>query len=110
MRGGRLSFRSSAAAADPSRRLQFTLGRLFGWLTASAIVLSAVKSVVGLWKVRTGDFDWWGILILGLVSAAIGLVFGWVLLGTRTVRAIGRGSCHRDSSHRGRRLCLLRGR
>ncbi|MGI6415120.1 MAG: hypothetical protein ACOX1P_05570 [Thermoguttaceae bacterium] len=87
MRGGRLSFRSSAATASPSRRLQFTLGRLFGWLTASAIVLSAVKSVVGLWNVRAGDFDWWGILILGLVSAAIGLVLVWVLLDTRRLSA-----------------------
>lgn len=85
--GARLSPGRSAGAGRRGRPHQFTLGRLFGWMTASAIALSALKSAFGVSQPPNAAFDWRGILVLGAVSAAIGLGLVWGLLDTRPMFA-----------------------
>jgi hypothetical protein len=63
--------------------MQFTLRNLFAWLTSTAISLSVLKTTFERSKLKETDFEWDRIVILGLVSAMMGLTAMWLILDTR---------------------------
>jgi hypothetical protein len=68
------------AAGNP---LQFTLRYMLAWITATAIVLSALKTTFEHTTIAETRFPWDAILILGFVNAMLGLASVWIFLDTR---------------------------
>lgn len=82
LRGAVLLAPGLATGDQALPRGQFTLWTLFAWLTATAVVLSALKTTFDHAKLATTTFEWSHILILGFVGAMIGLASFWLILDT----------------------------
>ena len=82
--GGAVLVSESLDFSDKPIRRQFALRYLFAWLTASAFVLSALKTTFDHANLAVNAFDWSGILILGFVNSTVGLSPLWLILDTRS--------------------------
>ncbi|MHB8899240.1 MAG: hypothetical protein ACYC6Y_10885 [Thermoguttaceae bacterium] len=85
--GARLLEASFTAGAGPVRRFQFTLRYLFAWLTATALVLSALRTTFENVHLARITLDWTAILVLAFVNTMLGLASLWLIGDTRRLAA-----------------------
>jgi len=83
LRGALLLPQDFLSTRPATRRMQFTLRCLFAWLTSTAVALSLLKATFDQAALKETDFDWSGILGLGLSGVAIGLASAWPVLDAR---------------------------
>ena len=81
--GTRLIHETESFGANRDRRRQFTLRRLFGWLTATAIALSALRATFATAAFGVAAFQWAGILLFGAVISLLGMIAFCTVLDTR---------------------------
>ncbi len=81
--GARLIHEKEPLDADRDDRRQFTLRRLFGWLTATAIALSALRATFATAAFGAAALQWAGTLLFGAVVSLLGMIAFCAVLDTR---------------------------
>ena len=81
MAGARLLL--GALAPNERKRRQFTLRYLFAWLTATAIIMSALRSTFENAEGVQADISWLEITVLAFVNTTLGLTCVWLICDTR---------------------------
>ena len=85
-KGGRLANRLKTDAKPEEPRWQFSLGRMFAWLTATAIMLGLLRYTVDydtLMSGRYARFPWLIVSVAGLSNAAVSFATLWSVMGNR---------------------------
>lgn len=87
--GARLIHEKTPLDANRDGRRQFTLRHLFGWLTATAIALSAFRATFEPVAFNVAGFQWAGIFLFGAVVSLLGIIAFCTILDTRdTIRRL----------------------
>ena len=82
--GARLTHEKEPLDANRDDRRQFTLRHLFGWLTATAIALSALRATFAAAAFGVAAFQWTGILLFGSLISLLGMIAFCTVLDARS--------------------------